>query len=56
MKTDVYKRDEIARIIQLRANVEGLQLGVGVLDKLAAEGDRASLRHGVSSLTLLPFD
>lgn len=31
-------------MVQLRASVEGLQLGPGVLEKLAAEGERGSLR------------
>lgn len=44
VKTDVYKREEIGRIIELRAKTEDLLLGSGVLERLAEEGDRSSLR------------
>ncbi|KAJ7654186.1 TIP49 C-terminus-domain-containing protein [Mycena rosella] len=33
----------VGKVLQLRANVEGLRLGPGVLDRLAAEGENASL-------------
>lgn len=45
VKTDNYSIDEIARVVQLRANVEGLKLSGGVLEKLAAEGEKSSLRY-----------
>lgn len=44
VKTDAYNRDQIAKVLQVRANVEGLKLGTGVLDKLSEEGERTSLR------------
>ncbi len=44
VKTETYSKDEIAKVLQLRANVEGLKLEEGVLDKLALEGERSSLR------------
>lgn len=62
VKTDTYTREEIAKVVQVRANVEGLKLGSGVLDRLASDGERSSLRlvllpvhaHRVLSL-LLPY-
>ena len=35
-------------MLQVRATVEGLKLGSGVLDRLSAEGVRASLRYALS--------
>lgn len=52
VKTDVYKKDEIARIINLRADIEGLKLGDSVLAKLADEGDRSSLRYDDNSVPI----
>ncbi|CAL1702013.1 unnamed protein product [Somion occarium] len=51
VKTDGYKRDEVAKVVQLRANVEGLKLGPGVLDRLALEGEKSSLRYALQLLT-----
>lgn len=34
--------------MQLRANVEGLRLGSGVLERLAEEGERGSMRYVVA--------
>ena len=45
VKTESYTQEQIAKVLQLRANVEGLKLGEGVLDKLAAEGEKSSLRY-----------
>jgi RuvB-like protein 1 (pontin 52) len=45
VKTDGYTRDQVGKVVQLRANIEGLRLGNGVLDRLAAEGEKASLRY-----------
>ncbi|KAJ7507366.1 TIP49 C-terminus-domain-containing protein [Mycena galericulata] len=36
VKTEAYTREQVGKVIQLRANVEGLRLGPGVLDRLAA--------------------
>jgi len=44
VKTEPYTRDQVARVIELRATVEGLTLSPGVLDHLAGEGARRSLR------------
>jgi RuvB-like protein 1 len=44
VKTEAYTQEQVGKVVQLRAAVEGLQLGPGVLDKLAAEGERGSLR------------
>lgn len=44
VKTVAYDRDQVAKVVQLRANVEGLKLSSGVLEKLAAEGEKSSLR------------
>jgi RuvB-like protein 1 (pontin 52) len=44
VKTDRYTREQVAKVVQLRANTEGLKLGEGVIDKLAAEGEKSSLR------------
>jgi RuvB-like protein 1 (pontin 52) len=46
VKTEGYTRNQIGKVIQLRATVEGLKLGEGVTDRLAAEGERSSLRYG----------
>jgi RuvB-like protein 1 (pontin 52) len=44
VKTQSYTRGEVGKVVQLRALVEGLKLGSGVLDRLAAEGEKSSLR------------
>ncbi|KAI0751977.1 RuvB-like helicase 1 [Irpex lacteus] len=51
VKTDSYTLDEVAKVVQLRANVEGLKLGNGVLDHLAAQGEKSSLRYALQLLT-----
>ena len=57
VKTDAYSRSQVGKVVQLRAQVEGLRLGSGVLDKLAAEGERGSLRFVLKTffLAFLPF-
>ncbi|VDC01082.1 unnamed protein product [Peniophora sp. CBMAI 1063] len=50
VKTETYARAQIAQVVQVRAAVEGIQLGPGVLDKLAEEGERASLRYALQLL------
>ena len=47
VKTDGYTREQVGRVVQVRANVEGLKLGEGVLDRMAAEGERGSLRYAL---------
>ncbi|THH00165.1 hypothetical protein EW145_g7129 [Phellinidium pouzarii] len=41
----------IAKVLQLRANTEGLKLGPGVLERLSSEGEKASLRYALQLLT-----
>jgi len=45
VKTDAYNREQVGKVVQLRANVEGLKLGNGVIERLAAEGEKSSLRY-----------
>jgi RuvB-like protein 1 len=45
VKTDGYNRDQVGKVVGLRANVEGLRLGAGVLERLALEGEKTSLRY-----------
>ena len=47
VKTIGYTRDQVGKVVQLRATVEGLKLDKGVIDRLAAEGEKSSLRYGV---------
>ncbi|KAG8777570.1 RuvB ATP-dependent DNA helicase pontin [Serendipita sp. 411] len=51
VKTEPYDKGQVAKVVQVRASVEGLRLGPGVLDKLAEEGERASLRYALQLLT-----
>jgi RuvB-like protein 1 (pontin 52) len=44
VKTSTYTRDEVGKVVQIRAQVEGLKLGSGVQEKLAEEGEQSSLR------------
>ena len=44
VRTEPYNKDAISKVLQLRANVEGLKLGDGVLDRLASRGADSSLR------------
>ncbi len=49
MRTVHYDEASIAKVIQLRANVEDLKLGEGVLQRLAKKGAESSLRYVSSS-------
>lgn len=51
VKTDSYTRDQVGKVVQLRATVEGLKLGEGVIARLAAEGEKSSLRYEAVSST-----
>ncbi|KLO17382.1 RuvB-like helicase 1 [Schizopora paradoxa] len=51
VKTETYSREQVAKVVQVRANVEGLKLGSNVLDRLASEGEKASLRYALQLLT-----
>jgi hypothetical protein len=48
VKTEGYSREQVAQVVQLRAATEGLALGEGVLERLAEQGERASLRSASS--------
>jgi RuvB-like protein 1 (pontin 52) len=50
VKTDGYNREQIAKVVQLRANIEGLKLGPGVLERMAQEGERGSMRYALQLL------
>ncbi|KZV81668.1 DNA helicase [Exidia glandulosa HHB12029] len=50
VKTVPYSRDEVGQVLKLRATVEGLQLGEGVLERLSAEGEKGSLRYALQLL------
>ncbi|KAF8970941.1 TIP49 C-terminus-domain-containing protein [Flammula alnicola] len=51
VKTDNYTRDQVGKVVQLRATVEGLKLGAGVIDRLAGEREKSSLRYALQLLT-----
>ncbi|KAG9034343.1 RuvB ATP-dependent DNA helicase pontin [Tulasnella sp. JGI-2019a] len=51
VKTEGYSQEEVAAVVQVRAGVEGLVLGPGVIEKLAGEGERGSLRYALQLLT-----
>ncbi|KJA16084.1 hypothetical protein HYPSUDRAFT_47725 [Hypholoma sublateritium FD-334 SS-4] len=51
VKTDAYTREQIGKVVQTRANVEGLKLSPEVLNKLAGEGESSSLRYALQLLT-----
>lgn len=44
MKTDAYTKEQIGKVVQLRASVEGLKLSTAVVEKLSAIGENSSLR------------
>jgi RuvB-like protein 1 (pontin 52) len=50
VKTSTYNLEEITAILAARAATEGIQLGPGVLEKLAKEGENASLRYALQLL------
>jgi RuvB-like protein 1 (pontin 52) len=51
VKTTPYSSEEIAAVVSIRAQVEGLRLGEGVLDKLSEIGTKSSLRYALQLLT-----
>lgn len=58
VKTDGYTRDQVGKVVQVRATVEGLKLGKGVIDRLAVEGEKSSLLYGLClglKLVLIAF-
>jgi DNA helicase TIP49 (TBP-interacting protein) len=55
VKTDAYTREQIGKVVQMRANVEGIKLLPDVLDKLAGEGEKSSLRYVSLSFLLIMY-
>lgn len=55
VKTEGYSEEEVAKVVQLRATVEGLKLASGVVESLAKQGERSSLRYGPFHLRLRDF-
>jgi RuvB-like protein 1 (pontin 52) len=53
VKTEAYSREQVGKVVHLRSIVEGLRLGSGVLERLAAEGEKSSLRFISSPIS--PF-
>ena len=51
VRTEGYTQDQVGRVVQLRADVEGLKLSPGVLQRLAAEGEKTSLRYVLQLLS-----
>ena len=58
MRTTPYEKDTIAKVVQLYANMEGLKLGKGVLERLAQKGHDSSLWYVFYNLwsTVEAFD
>lgn len=50
VKTEGYNKEQVGRVVQVRATVEGLKLGGGVLERLAEEGEKGSLRYVLGRL------
>ncbi len=44
VRTQVYRRDEIRKVLETRCKVEGLGVAREALDRLADEGEKSSLR------------
>ncbi|KAG6874527.1 RuvB ATP-dependent DNA helicase pontin [Termitomyces sp. T32_za158] len=51
VKTDGHTRDQVGKVIQLRASVEGLKLGQSVVERLASVWEKSSLRYVLQLLT-----
>ncbi|KAJ8518523.1 hypothetical protein ONZ45_g4437 [Pleurotus djamor] len=51
VKTDGYTREQVGKVVQVRAGVEGLTLGPGVVEKLSTDGEKSSLRYALQLLT-----
>ncbi|WVQ82272.1 RuvB-like helicase 1 [Cryptococcus sp. DSM 104549] len=51
VKTQLYSRDEIRRIVEMRCKVEGISVSAEALDRLADEGEKSSLRYALQLLT-----
>jgi len=45
----------VEKVVHLRAIVEGLKLVLGVLKRLAAEGEKSSLRNNVDRAAISHF-
>ena len=44
VKTDTHTREQTSKVVHLWANIEGLKPGPGVVEQLATEGEKGSLR------------
>ncbi|WVN88108.1 RuvB-like helicase 1 [Cryptococcus depauperatus CBS 7841] len=51
VKTQLYNRDEIRKILELRTRIESINLTPEALDRLADEGENSSLRYALQLLT-----
>ncbi|KAK4688977.1 RuvB-like protein 1, partial [Tremellales sp. Uapishka_1] len=51
VKTSLYSRDEIRRVLETRIKVEGLNVKPAALENLADQGERSSLRYALQLLT-----
>ena len=51
VKTQLYTRDEIRKVLELRCRIEGIVMRSEALDKLADEGERSSLRYALQLLS-----
>lgn len=51
VKTDGYTKEQIGKVVQLRANVEGLKLSSAVVENFSIVGEKSSLRYALQLLT-----
>ena len=51
VKTSLYTRDEIRKVLELRCRIENISLRQEALDRLADEGEKSSLRYALQLLT-----
>ncbi|WWC93920.1 RuvB-like helicase 1 [Kwoniella sp. B9012] len=51
VKTSLYKKEEIKRILEMRCKIENIQITGEALDKLAEQGEKTSLRFVLQLLT-----
>ncbi|WVR07275.1 RuvB-like helicase 1 [Kwoniella sp. DSM 27419] len=51
VKTALYNRDEIRKVVEMRCKVESITVTPEALDKLADEGEGSSLRYALQLLT-----
>jgi len=51
VKTDAYNKEQIGKVVQVRANMEGLKLSSTVAENLSILGEKSSLRYALQLLT-----